>query len=107
MKRLLVGALLAAVTASAPASDLSMRKLLEMAKANHGGAVLIVAEKGDSQTGVLTDIGQDVFCVKFDAMQGQDLRPEHCYPISGIARIYRAGSTDLDIPAMIQVVGGR
>lgn len=89
MKRLLLGALLAAVATSAPASDLSLRKVLEAAKSQPGARVFLIYTRGDSWEGSLVEVGADLFCIQRDAGPRGEKRPQVCIPLSAVSQINR------------------
>ena len=85
-----VAMLVALVSGSALAADeMTLHKLLEIAKQQPGSKVRINYDEGTAQEGTLTHIEGDVFCITEDIpFTSVDL--ESCYPYSIIRRIYNA-----------------
>lgn len=88
------------------AADVTLRKLIEMAKANPGSKVVVMHERGENTEGELVDVSGDVFCVA-RPIPDSEKRVEYCYPYTVIERIGKLGTGAHSNHTPIWVAGGK
>jgi hypothetical protein len=89
MKRWIIGLLCAAAALPAAGQELTLRALLEEAKANPGSKVFMEFEGGNFLGGTITEVGADVFCVAPPDNRWRGKDAVRCYPFAVVGGIER------------------